>query len=306
MIHIVNGDEVGKKLNVKGDIIVWRELYDMGPLHYSWNTEEMISRRAAFFEEKLEIPSPLFIRNCHNQEKKLEGIPEGAEICLWMEHDRYDQTMLMYLLHKLADKNVSLYMVTIDKYPGIEPFYGLGQLESKQLSELFLYRQKVSLEQLVEAQSGWRVYTSKYEQHVFQWLNDEEHPLPFLKQAMEIHLDYFPSAENGLNKVEHLMLDILNEKVMTFRDLFNRVSEHRVNDGLSDLHIAALLKEMCVGNSPLLFVEGILPNFEKAEANPRLFITTEGKDVLVNKQNRLELVGIDWWAGGVRLYKSRH
>ncbi|WP_198162660.1 DUF1835 domain-containing protein [Halobacillus mangrovi] len=306
MIHIVNGDEVGKKLNVEGDMIVWREMYDMGPLHCSWNSEEMISRRAAFFEEKLEIPSPLFIRNCRNQEMKLEGIPEGSEICLWMEHDRYDQTMLMYLLHKLADKNVSLYMVTIDRYPGIEPFYGLGQLDSKQLSDLFVYRQQLSSDQLVEAQSGWKAYTSKNNQDVFQWLNDEEHPLPFLKQAMETHLDYFPSAEKGLNKVEHLMLELLKEKVMTFRDLFHRVSEYRVNDGLSDLHTAALLKEMCTGNPPLLSVEGALPDFENAEANPRLFMTPEGKDVLANKQDRLELVGIDWWAGGVRLYKSRH
>jgi hypothetical protein len=49
LVHIVNGEAVAEKLKVDGDVIVWREMYDIGPLDFSWSSDEMISRRAAFF-----------------------------------------------------------------------------------------------------------------------------------------------------------------------------------------------------------------------------------------------------------------
>ena len=45
--------------------------------------------------------------------------------------------MLMYLLTELSSKGFEkLSMISINQYPGIDPFYGLGQLSSEQLIEL--------------------------------------------------------------------------------------------------------------------------------------------------------------------------
>ncbi|KHE68856.1 DUF1835 domain-containing protein [Halobacillus sp. BBL2006] len=304
MVHIVNGDAVAEKLKVDGDVIVWREMYDMGPLHYSWSSDEMISRRAAFFEEKLEIPSPIFIQNCHEQEKRLKDISENEEVVLWIEHDRYDQAMLLYLLQKLGNKHVSLFMVTLDRYPGVERFHGLGQLEAGQLSELLLHKKQITQEQLQEAQSGWRAYTSSDNDAIKKWLEEENHHLPFLKRAMEVHLDYFPSLENGLNSVEQLIFQLIEEGVESFGALLKTVTERRLNDGLSDWHMAALMRELTKGQFPLLSIDGVLPNYENKKENPCLSLTAEGKEVLVKTKSRLELVGIDWWVGGVHLYKG--
>ncbi|KKI90291.1 hypothetical protein WQ54_20175 [Bacillus sp. SA1-12] len=106
MIHIVNGDILASKLQgISGKIINWREMYDFGPLHSSWSNEELIKKRADFFEEKLEIPSSLFITNCYKQLAQLNEITQDEEVVLWFEHDRYDQTMLMYILTQLANRH---------------------------------------------------------------------------------------------------------------------------------------------------------------------------------------------------------
>ena len=68
MNHIVNGDVVGEKIkSLDGNIIVWREMYDFGPLNVYWSLEELFKRRAEFFEEKLSIPSAFFLENCQKQ-----------------------------------------------------------------------------------------------------------------------------------------------------------------------------------------------------------------------------------------------
>jgi Domain of unknown function (DUF1835) len=65
--------------------------------------------------------------DCEDQNRFLSEITRETEIVLWFEHDRYDQTMLMYLLTELSKKEfMNLSMVTINEYEGVELFYGLG------------------------------------------------------------------------------------------------------------------------------------------------------------------------------------
>src|SRR3954471_16909011 len=146
MIHIVNGDALaGKMKSFNGIVMPWREMYDFGPLMKNSIQELLINERALFFEEKVGIPASLFIENCQKQNQWLDLLPRNSEIILWFEHDRYDQTMLMYLLHKLNEKEFeNLSMVTINQYPGVEPFLGLGQLSTQQL-EGVLYTARRSI-----------------------------------------------------------------------------------------------------------------------------------------------------------------
>jgi hypothetical protein len=303
MIHIVNGDIVGNKIQqLDGQIIVWREMYDFGPLRLTWSKEEQIKKRATFFEEKLGIPSALFITNCQTQNRLLTNIPTSEEIILWFEHDRFDQTMLMYLLTELSSKGVeNLSMISINQYPGIDPFYGLGQLSSKQLIELVDIKKEITNEQIHEAVTGWTAYNSNNPNDIEKWILEENHSLPYLLQTFKDHRSYFPSNKTGLNDVEYLSLTFIRDDVCLFSELFNCISKKRINDGLSDLHFAAILKELMIGEQPLLTCDIPLPNYLMPVPKSKLEITSYGLDVLNGKQNRFNLVGIDWWIGGVHL-----
>ncbi|MBA2176378.1 DUF1835 domain-containing protein [Halobacillus locisalis] len=299
MIHIVNGEEVGKRLDTADPIIIWREMYDWGPLNHTWDTDDFIGRRAAFFEERIELPSPLFIQSNKKQLASLRAIPYEEEVVLWFEHDLYDQTMLMFLLNELKGKGHNLSMVTLHAYPGIEPFYGMGQLSSEQLNRLMETRQPVTEEQESEAVEGWRAYTSKHPFSLESWIENVDHPLPYLCKAMKTHLDYHPSKEKGLRRVEELTLSLLEKEEKTFIDLFEAVKKERSEDGLSDLRFAYMLKQL----QPLITFEGDPPDYKKVDADPVVSITEHGIRVLSGEWNRMDVIGIDDWVGGVRLFK---
>jgi hypothetical protein len=303
MIHIVNGDVLGNKIKgLNGEIIVWREMYDFGPLNSNWSNEELINNRANFFEDNLKIPASLFIQNCHNQLDQLKKISREEEVVLWFEHDRYDQTMLMYVLTQLSFQNiVNLSMVSVNSYPNISPFYGLGQLNFEQLTKLCNQRVKITSNQIKEAVTGWNVYSSSTREDINKWITDEQHELPFLLETFKRQESYFPSTITGLNEIELLLLNTIATETCSFRDLYKSISPLLINDGLSDLHIAALLNELIKGENALLEIDGSLSNFGNHNLNPNLTITQNGENVLEEKANRLDLIGIDWWVGGVHL-----
>ncbi|WP_066256210.1 DUF1835 domain-containing protein [Neobacillus drentensis] len=283
MIHIANGDVVGSKIrNLPGAVLVWREMYDFGPLSEDISEDNWIKRRADFFEKKLAIPSSLFIKNCEDQIRYLDETPRVTELVLWFEHDRYDQTMLMYLLNVLSKKEFkNLSMVTINEYQGIEPFYGLGQLSIQQLEELYdNKKQSITDEQIKEAITGWRAYTSENPTEIEKWMASSQEKLPFLKKALQSHLSYFPSIHTGLNEVETLVVNYLDKNTCSFGDLFHFITYHRTNDGISDLYFAAMLNEMMNGAYPLLESDYPLPNYLNPTPISKLKLTSYGLAIL--------------------------
>lgn len=305
MIHIVNGDVVGNKIgNLPGDVLVWREMYDFGPLTNDISDKYWISLRAHFFEKKLAIPAALFIQNCKDQNRFLSEIPKKTEIVLWFEHDRYDQTMLMYLLNELSKNELrNLSMVTINEYEGEEPFYGLGQLTSQQLEELFYNeRQPFSDDQMKEAITGWQAYTSKNPVEIETWIAASNQKLPFLKQALQSHLSFFPSIYTGLNEVETFVIKYLDKNTCSFTELFQAITQKRSNDGISDLYFAAMLNELMKGPYPLLKCDVPLPKHESPEPLAKLRLTSNGLDI---QKSRFELIERDWWIGGVYLKENK-
>lgn len=284
--HIVNGDVVGNKISsLEGEVIVWREMYDMGPTFTTF-ARVNLKERANYFEELLKIPSELFLKNCNEQEERLENIPKHAEVVLWFEHDRYDQTMLLYLLNRLSNLGIeNISMVSIDAYPGYEPFLGMGQLTEEQLVALYQTKKYLSKEQVLQGAGGWKTYSSGDPNAIEKWLANEDVKLPYVERAFRTHLTYFPSTKNGLNQVELLALGYICEGINTFSELFGKVSNARSDDGLSDFHFSAILGKLAKGSSPLVVVESELPNFAHPVGDAVLKLTEAGTAALDGNLN---------------------
>ncbi|WP_088012207.1 DUF1835 domain-containing protein [Gottfriedia acidiceleris] len=305
MNHIVNGDVVGGKIkSLNGNMIVWREMYDFGPLSNEWTLDETYKRRAEFFEQKLQIPLSFFIENCRKQYELLNELSRSEEVVLWFEHDRYDQVTILYLLSELSALGFQkISMVSINEYEGIVPFHGLGQLSSEQLIELLPTKQEITNEQIEEACAGWKAYCSDKKDELNEFIQ-KCHALPFLKQALLSHKTYFPSQQNGLNEVEFLALSMIHDGINSFGELFNKLVRQRTNDGLSDLYFAAILNELMKGDHPLISSDSNLPSYKQHNPKAKIEITRWGLDVLTGKANRMNLIGIDWWVGGVHLVEK--
>src|SRR6266849_5721966 len=82
---------------------------------------------------------------------------ENDEVVFWFEHDLFDQLLLIRALHVIRDaRNVSL--ICIDRFPGVEPFFGLGQLNAEQLKSLFPTRKPVTAAQYEVASRTWNAF----------------------------------------------------------------------------------------------------------------------------------------------------
>ncbi len=302
MWHLVNGDTVASKLQgLPGHVLVWREMYDAGPLAGDASSHRLRRRRAAFFARHMGIPPGQYLATCQQQEAALAQIPPDDEVVLWFEHDRYDQTMLLYLLHRLAGgpwRRLSL--VSIDRYPGVEPFFGLGQLPASALQQLWARRQPVTAAQLAEAQEGWAAYTHPDPTVLAGWVQTRAcWQLPYLAAALRRHLAHFPALQHGLGVVEEAALTALAAGRRRFSGLFQAVA-HPL-DGLSDLYLSALLRQFSQGPTPLLVADGPWPCYQAPQRDPLLALTDEGRAVLRGERDRAEWVTLDWWLGGVHL-----
>src|SRR6185295_19412984 len=98
IVHVCNGDSTADTLSLAdlpGEIRVWADALDQGPL----------------------LP-----------------VSDAEELILWFEHDLFDQLALARLLARLARRGLpqQLTIVSIDRHPEVPSFVGLAQLRPEQ------------------------------------------------------------------------------------------------------------------------------------------------------------------------------
>lgn len=314
MLHIVNGDSVGDKLQqgvVQGEILVWREIYSEGPVFANMTDPANRSMRARYLEKAMGIPSTEYMRACEAQEQVLDECDKHEEIVLWFEHDLFDQTMLCYLLHLLAGRSLGaakLSLLCIGEFPGIPLFRGLGQLSAVQLRTLAGKQEAVTQDKLQLGSALWEAYASGDPMVLYQLLQSDTSALPFVRDAFLAHLSRLPSSYNGLGIVEQSTLELVADGVHSPFELFDRVGGKLHLLGMGDLPYWHCLSQLSQGPSPLLRVNGpkplAFPTFKQSPPSfedCKLTITELGSSVLEGRADRVKNVGIDAWYGGVHI-----
>lgn len=312
MLHIVNGDSVGDKLRlsrIEGDILVWREVYSFGPIFPDMGEAEL-QLRAQYLEHKLGIPATDFVEGCRTQEAQLRGIHSHDDVVLWFEHDLFDQTMLVYLLHQLSMQSLGdtrIHLLCIGEFPGIEPFHGLGQLSVEQLESLAGTWRQIGQEELVLGSTIWQAYASpKVEDHL-AIVRMNTSALPYAHAAFNYHLARFPSAFNGLGIVEQTVLELVRDGADSPIELFRQTIDRLHELGMGDVEFGHRLRWMLQQPNALLELQGVETMTEVSldaplpPHNSTIMITAIGRSVLAGELDRVSIAGIDEWYGGLHL-----
>lgn len=306
MLHIVNGDSVGDKLkkgNIRGDILVWREIYPVGPVSAAMDEPDLRSARAAYLEAALGVPADEYRAACESQEQALEGFRKYDEVVLWFEHDLFDQLMLSYLLHWFSNRTLGgtiLNLLCIGEYPGIDLFMGLGQLTTKQLEGLSGTWRRIGERELETGRRIWEAYASSdIEKHV-GLLEEDTSALPFARAALEMHLARLPSAKNGLGIVEQTALELIGNGVVTPLELFKESGTRLSLLGMGDLEFWYRLRGMSEGPNAWLEIRG--PHTFPDYRDNVISLTELGREVAAGIRDAVKAQGIDERYGGLRLH----
>lgn len=311
MLHIHNGESTAgtlREFRFPGEHFAFKEVLMCGPTPAGLSQDDWLALRAKFLADEYALKLEDAQGDLRNQEQTLESIREHDEVILWFEHDLFCQINLIYLLNRLSQCQSAasrLSLICIGEYPGIDDFRGLGQLAGEQLASLFDDRREISESESKTAARAWAAYCSSDPRAIANLLDEDTSSMPFLRQALLLHLARFPSVRNGLGRVENRALELISRGPIDFKSLFPIFAKTEHVYGLGDSQLWRELNRLSDSSNPVIKLAGLDDKTGAFISNQfhqaRLELTETGRAVLAGEQDFLKLNRVDYWLGGVRL-----
>ncbi len=304
MLHITNGDaaiRVMKRARLPGELLSWRDVLHEGPAPAGLTLHEMSQLRARFVAERGWAPLDRTLAEFHARDAQLDGFDAHEEVVLWFEHDLYDQLQLLQILDWFSEQSLGatrLSLMCIDEY--------LGLMSSERMAVLYPRRSPVTAEQLRLARTAWSAFCSP-DPMSWQALGERDtSALPYLGAAVMRHLEQYPSVQNGTNRTENTLLNVVNGGIDAPVGIFAATQAYEESRFMGDTVFWDYLGAMTRSQPPLLEVAngGVFEAPDKRareRGEQRIAITDTGRQVLADEMDWVQINGIDKWLGGVHL-----
>jgi hypothetical protein len=308
MLHIHNGDssaETARNAHIPGEHLAWREAMVCGPTPNNLSDDELLELRARHLTGAYRVDVDECASELRRQQAALARFGDHEEVVLWFEHDLFCQVHLLYLLNWFAQRDLGhtkLSLICIDRFPGVDDFRGLGQLNESQLESVLPQRREVSEAQLQLGQKAWAAYSSSTPALLEDLISAETHALPFLKSAFTKHLERFPSVRNGLGRIENVLLELIAGGHQNFKSLFATFQQREPVYGFGDAQVFLHLTGLAKGTHPSLTMSNADAGKDSSQMAKHSFeITEHGNRIINGEEDFVSVNGIDLWLGGVHL-----
>ncbi len=312
-LHITNGDSAAGLIRESGlgdEVLPWRDPMHHGPFPANLGLDDLSALRARY----LAGPDAKAADGFRQRDAMLRSAKQFDEVILWFEHDLLDQLQILQVLDWISASDfgsTNLTLICIDRFPGLEGFRGLGQLNPSQIAGLFDQRRSVTQSQLSLAKSVWAAFRASDPQELLTLLEQQDlSDLPFLKPALLRHLEEYPSAKTGLSRTERQILTLVAQGVQGPVELFTRNMDLETVLFVGDWHSFTVIEALCQASlihcRPEAFWhlprgQGELKRFREQ----RLSLTEHGRAVLSGKETAFSSVDRDRWLGGVQLRSDK-
>jgi len=240
LLHITNGDSFTdrlKTLDLKGDIITWREMLCEGKTLATVGSESFWKTRYEFLHKNYKVSKSWFIEKTLKEYRSLCNHKQQDQIVLWFEYDLFCQVnMLAVISWLLANrKYAQISLVCSGKEDESDKLYSLNELSEEKLRSLYENRTVLSQDDIEYADYVWQLYCSNNPIRLENLTDFENYNFNYLGDAVKSHLQRFPSIVNGLNHMENNILKLaVNEKPKNKMGLLKTVLENQGNLGFGD------------------------------------------------------------------------
>ncbi|MBY8976156.1 hypothetical protein KHP62_10085 [Rhodobacteraceae bacterium NNCM2] len=309
-LHITNGDSAAGIIahsTVPGEVLAWRDPMHHGPFPAGLGLDDLSRMRARYLAGHDADPAE-DERGFRQRDEMLRGAARYEGVILWFEHDLLDQLQILQILDWFAAKPglPRPEVICIDRFPGIEPFRGIGQLDGDQMASLFEGRRPVSPAMLALAKAGWAAFRSADPRDLAAFVEGDLAEMPFLRAALLRHIEEYPSTRNGLSRTEEQILSLAADGVGDPVALFVQNMARETALFMGDWRTFSIIDALC--RTGLLICEtghfrhppGVSPRDPTFRAQ-RLALSTTGRQVLDGKVDASPLMARDEWLGGVHL-----
>ncbi|MCB1051777.1 MAG: DUF1835 domain-containing protein [Acidobacteria bacterium] len=297
ILHITNGDAVGQTLQSAGftPLLIWRDVLHEGPIPAGADEAELDQARAHFLASRGWTQLADVQKDFAYRRQTLDGLNPETQVVLWFEHDLYDQLQIWQIVHDLAGRQKldKTELICIGSHPEIQPFFGLGQLNAKQLSALYPQRVPLAAEWI----STWTQAWAAFQNNPLDLNTLTDPDCPFYAENRLRLMQEFPDLESGINLTERLILTAVSQEVTRLGDVFRWVHRKEAAPFMGDLSFFASVEGLIEPEPSLLTGIG-------AEINDpacQLLLTELGRAVLMGQAHAEEHRRLDRWLGGAHL-----
>jgi Domain of unknown function (DUF1835) len=307
MLHITDGESVAGTLRespIPGDVSTYGDMMYEGPTPAGLDAEAWRETRSKFMAEAKYASLEECRQYLKNSEDTLAAFRRHDEVVLWLDHRLSNQLILIKVLDWFSHQDLrgkKLSLICIDRYPGLDPFIGLGALTARQLTPLADRRIPVDEAQYRTARAAWKAFTSPDPAEIERFIEGDNSALPFVGTALRRHLEQFPSLENGLSRTERQALSVLQaQSSLSGPKLFVAVQCMEDAVFMGDASFYRVIDDLSDVPHPLVQVTDA-----PQDGLGNVTITETGRKVLEGLVDHIALNGVDRWLGGVHLKGDR-
>ncbi|WP_298715818.1 hypothetical protein, partial [Chitinophaga sp.] len=250
LLQILNGDatrEIFEKSGLPGQPLTWRDMLSEGMTPAGCDIGRFFEKRADHLQSAYGIDRKTYLADIAQTRKILQQASRYEEIVLWFEFDLFCQVNLVFLIQYLLRLNTPMPRVSVvqpGSHPDVADFRGMGMLQPSQLPPLFEKRAYLEAADWQLASAAWEAYTNNNPLALEALTGRSAPNLPFLGSALLAHLQRLPSAESGLNSLEHFFLEQLAAGPAAEYQLYERFWKEKKVYGFGDFQLAAVLSRM--------------------------------------------------------------
>lgn len=303
--------------SVPGTLSAWPDVLHDGPTPLATG-EEWIRARCGYLTSAAGEAEDAVIRQYRASDAVLESWRDRDEVVFWLEHDLFDQLLLIRHLWWLTT-NTGDRARHATRFSLVCGTDYIGMLTPAQFRPRFDARQPITPEQIRIGSAAWTAFCSGDPLRLLPFAAVDHaalppgtarteyaaqaQSLPYLAPALRRFLEEFPSASNGLARSERQILEVLLDGPRTPEQAFIAASRLEEAIYMGDLSFWDLVKGMAEAPHPLVAADvqtrpGRLPE-------GTLQITDTGRAVLEGRADRVALNGISRWLGGTLLSADR-
>lgn len=233
LLHITNGDCFTEKLStlqLKGDVITWREMLCEGKTLTNVGSESFWKARFEFLNKNYKVSKSSFIEKTLKEYRSLCNHKQQDHIVLWFEYDLFCQVNMLAVLSwlKVNRKYAEISLVCSGKEDSSDKLYSLNELDNDQLMKLYENRKILSQDDIEYADYVWQLYCSDNPIRLENLTDFSNYQFDYLSDAITSHLHRFPSVKNGLNDMENNILQLsIAKRPTTKKDLLKTILENQ-------------------------------------------------------------------------------
>ncbi|MEX0290622.1 MAG: DUF1835 domain-containing protein [Flavobacteriaceae bacterium] len=279
-LHITNGDSFTQrleKLQLKGEIITWREMLCEGKTETNVGSESFWKTRFDFLHKNYKVSKSWFVEKTLKEYRSLCNHKQQDQIILWFEYDLFCQVNMLAVLSwlKTYRRHAEISLVCSGREDESDRLYGLSELTDEQLLSLYENKKILSQSDIEYADYVWQLYCSDNPIRLENLTDFDNYQFDYLGEAIQAHLKRFPSIKNGLNAIENRVLEVATEqKPKSKKALLSNILQNQGFYGFGDSQY-----ERVITNLKPLFTSW----------NP-VRLSKKGKEVLDQKTSYYSLI----------------